>query len=117
MIINKKMLLLFLTIAFEFTTNVFAQSLPDSTIKKIDSLFLKWNTTSVPGCTVGIIRNDSIIFSKGYGMANLEYSVVNEPQTIFHMASVSKQFTGYAIALLAGQGKLTLDDDIHKWLP
>jgi CubicO group peptidase (beta-lactamase class C family) len=93
-----------------------AQSLPDSVVKKIDSFFLKWNNTYSPGCTVGIVRNDSLIFSKGYGMANLEYDIKNEPATIYHMASVSKQFTAYSIVLLAKQGKLQLDDDIHKYL-
>jgi CubicO group peptidase (beta-lactamase class C family) len=49
-------------------------------------------------------------------MANLEYNVPNEPGTIFHMASISKQFTAYSIVLLARQGKLNLEDDIHKYL-
>jgi len=93
-----------------------AQPIPDSTLKKIDSLFTKWSKDDSPGCTVGIVRNDSIIFSKGYGMANLEYAIPNTPATIFHMASVSKQFTGYAIVLLAGLGKLQLDDDVRKYL-
>lgn len=117
MIMNKRLLVIILTIIFDCTIKTFAQSLPDSTIKKIDSLFLKWNTANSPGCTVGIVRNDSLIFSKGYGMANLEYAIPNEPQTLYHMASVSKQFTAFSIVLLARQGKLKFDDDIHKWLP
>ena len=98
-------------------TKTFAQSLPDSTIKKIDKLFQMWNTTYSPGCTIGIIRNDSLIFAKGYGLANLEYAIPNKPETPFHMASISKQFTAYSIVLLARQGKLNLDDDVRKWLP
>lgn len=93
-----------------------SQSLPDSTLKKLEQLFAKWNTPNSPGCAAGIIRNDSLIFSKGYGMANLEYSIPNSPATIFHMASVSKQFTAFSIVLLARQGKLQLDDDIRKYL-
>ncbi|WP_183567632.1 serine hydrolase domain-containing protein [Mucilaginibacter sp. SP1R1] len=50
-------------------------------------------------------------------MANLEYTIPNLPETIYHLASVSKQFTAYAIILLAQQGKLNLDDDIRKYLP
>ena len=46
-----------------------AQSLPDSITKKIDSLFIQWNTTNTPGCAIGIVRNDSLIYAKGYGMA------------------------------------------------
>ncbi len=91
--------------------------LPDSMLRKIDRLFEKWDSDHSPGVTVGIVRNDSLIFSKGYGMANLEYSVENTPASIFHVASVSKQFTAYAIALLAGQGRLKLTDDVRQYLP
>src|SRR5689334_1312957 len=94
-----------------------AQTLPDSTIKKVDSIFSKWNNTSSPGFAIGVVRNDSLIYAKGYGMANLEYGVPVSPETIFHMASVSKQFTAYSIVLLAEKGRLQLEDDIHKYLP
>ncbi len=96
---------------------VSAQVLPDSTIKKIDQLFDKWPGNNGPGYTIGIVRNDSLIYAKGYGMANLEYAIPNKPETIYHMASVSKQFTAYCIMLLEEQGKLKLDDDIRKYLP
>jgi CubicO group peptidase (beta-lactamase class C family) len=94
-----------------------AQTLPDSVVKRIDALFSRWNIPTSPGCVIGVIRNDSLIYAKGYGMANLEYGIPNSPETIFHMASVSKQFTAYCIVLLAKQGRLNLDDDIHKYLP
>jgi CubicO group peptidase (beta-lactamase class C family) len=93
-----------------------AQTLADSTIKKIDGLFALWNNAKTPGCSIGIVRDDSLIYAKGYGMSNLEYDIPITPATIFHMASVSKQFTAYSIVLLARQGKLSLDDDIHKYL-
>ena len=116
MIINKRILVIILTIIFECTIKTFAQSLPDSTIKKIDSLFLKWNTANSPGCTVGIVRNDSLIFSKGFGMANLEYNVPNTPTTLYDVGSISKQFTAYCIVLLAQQHKLNLDNDVRKYI-
>lgn len=97
--------------------SISAQTLPDSVIKRIDALFSRWNTPTSPGCVIGFIRNDSLIYAKGYGMANLEYAIPNSPETIFHMASVSKQFTAYSIVLLAKQGRLNLDDDVHKYLP
>lgn len=115
--INKKKLLLFLITSIGISIKVFSQSLPDSIIKSIDSLYTKWNTSTSPGCAVGILRNDSLIFSKGYGIANLENEVPITSKTIFYMASVSKQFTGYCIVLLARQGKLKLDEDIHVYLP
>ena len=101
---------------FSLLTTGVAQTLPPTVTNKIDSIFRKWDRTSTPGCAVGIVRNDSLIFSKGYGIANLEYGVPISPTTIFHMASVSKQFTAYSIVLLARQGKLNLDDDIWKYL-
>ena len=110
---KKSLLVIYLVVA---SAGSFAQSVPDSITKKIDSIFAQWNNTHTPGCVVGVIRNDSLIFSKGYGMANLEYSIPNSPATIFHMASISKQFTAYSIVQLAKAGKLNLDDDIRKYL-
>jgi CubicO group peptidase (beta-lactamase class C family) len=95
----------------------YSQKLPDTVVSRIDNLFQKWDKTSVPGCAIGIVRNDTLIYAKGYGMANLENGIPISPETVFYMASVSKQFTGYSIILLARQGKLTLDDDIRKYLP
>jgi CubicO group peptidase (beta-lactamase class C family) len=103
--------------SFIVTIKLNAQPLPDSIIKKIDGFFEKWNNTTSPGYAIGVVRNDSLIYAKGYGMANLEYGVAITPETIFHMASISKQFTAYSIVLLAKQGKLNLDDDIRKYLP
>ncbi len=80
-------------------TTITGQAIPDSFSKKIDSLFTKWNSLNSPGCTIGIVRNDSLLYAKGYGMANLEYAIPNTSATIFHMASVSKQFTAWAIIL------------------
>ena len=108
--------LFLLVVAFILPNSLSAQALPDSIVTKINALFDKWNKPNSPGCAVGIVRNDSLIFSKGYGMANLEYGILNSDETIFHMASVSKQFTAFAIVLLARQGKLQLDDDIRKYL-
>src|SRR5688500_14726067 len=107
-------------LVFVGTINIYCQSLPDSTIIKIDSLFKKWDNKNTPGCAIGIVRNDSLIYAKGYGMANLEYGIPISPETIFHMASISKQFTAYAIVLLAKQGRLQLDHEVRKylsWLP
>jgi len=98
-------------------STAFSQTLASDTAKRIDSLFKRWDNTSSPGCAIGIVRNDSLIYAKGYGMANLEYGIPITPEIIFHMASISKQFTAYSIVLLASEGKLNLDDDIHKYLP
>ena len=54
---------------------------------------------------------------KAYGMADLEHDVRNTPDTIFEAGSVSKQFTAMAVQLLAGDGKLSLDDPVRKYIP
>ncbi|MEQ9375134.1 MAG: serine hydrolase domain-containing protein [Imperialibacter sp.] len=86
---------------------------------KIDQLmkFALGPDEAVPGATVAVVEDGKVTFSKGYGYANLEYDIKNTPTTIFHVASVSKQFTGFAIAMLADQGKISMDDDIRKYLP
>ncbi|MEJ0102849.1 MAG: serine hydrolase [Bacteroidota bacterium] len=115
--LNERKCIALIIVTLLTITNLPAQTIPDSITKKIDSLFIKWSTANSPGCTIGIVRNDSLIYAKGYGSANLEYAIPNTPETIFHMASVSKQFTAWSIILLARDGKLNLDDDIHKYLP
>ena len=109
--------IIFVLIFFVFHLNeITAQAIPDSIIKKIDHLFMPWNSKNTPGCAIGIVRNDELIYKAGYGMANLEYEIPNTSNTIYHIASVSKQFTAYCIVLLAKEGKLNLDDDIKKYL-
>lgn len=95
----------------------YAQPIPDSTAQRIDKIFSLWNNPQTPGVAIGVVRNDSLIYSKGYGMSNLEYSIPISPETIFHMASVSKQFAAYSIVLLARQGRLKLEDDVRQYLP
>jgi CubicO group peptidase (beta-lactamase class C family) len=83
----------------------------------VDMIFNKAIKKGTPGAALAVIQNGSVIYKKGYGVANMEYDVPITPSTIFHVASVSKQFTAFAVAMLADQGKLSLDDDIHKHLP
>ncbi|MBK7833646.1 MAG: serine hydrolase [Gemmatimonadetes bacterium] len=93
-----------------------AQSLPDSTVRRIDQLFARFDSTT-PGCIVGVGRNGAAVFKRGYGMANLEYRVPLTGESISESGSVAKQFTAAAVALLQLEGKLSLDDDIRKYLP
>ncbi len=84
--------------------------------KRIDALFSNYNSKT-PGVAVAVVKDGKIIFKKGYGMANLEYDVSITPSTVFHIASVSKQFTTFSILLLEKEGKLSLDDDVRKYIP
>jgi CubicO group peptidase (beta-lactamase class C family) len=82
-----------------------------------DKIFAQWNSTHTPGCAVGVARNGTPIFTRGYGMADLENGTPITPQTILESGSVAKQFTATAILLLVGEGKIRLDDDVRKYVP
>lgn len=93
------------------------QSLSEAMEKKIGVIFEQYDNKTAPGCAVLIVKEGRIVFSKGYGMANLEDGVPVTPATVFDIASVSKQFTGYAISTLIGEGRISANDEIHKYLP
>lgn len=84
--------------------------------KKIDSLFVSYNSQT-PGATVAIVKDGKIIFKKGYGMADLDHDIPITPRTVFNIASVSKQFTAFAIYLLENEGKISFEDDVKKYIP
>ena len=85
--------------------------------EKINAHFKKEYTTNSGGAAIAVVKNGEIIFENASGMANLEYEIPNTVNTIFHAASLSKQFTAYSILLLEQEGKLSLDDDIRTYIP
>jgi len=94
-----------------------AQTISPGQSAQIDKVFEKWNRTDSPGCALGVYKDGQIVYKHGYGMANLNDDVTIAPETVFHVASMSKQFTAASILLLQQQGKLSIDDDIHKYIP
>jgi CubicO group peptidase (beta-lactamase class C family) len=70
-----------------------------------------------PGAVVGVMKGGKLTFVKGYGSANLSYGIPFTPETPTNIGSSSKQFTGFALCLLASRGKLSLDDDVRKYIP
>lgn len=99
------------------TSSAWAQQPANDSMRvAINRVFAPWTSSNGPGCAVGVSRNGSVMFENGYGMANLEHDIPITPSTIFHVASVSKQFTAAAIMLLVADGKLSLDDDIRKYV-
>jgi CubicO group peptidase (beta-lactamase class C family) len=90
--------------------------LSDSTRVALNRVFAPWTASDGPGCAVGASRDGRPVFENGYGMANLELDAPITPASIFHVASVSKQFTAMAVLLLARDGKLSLDDDIRRYV-
>jgi CubicO group peptidase (beta-lactamase class C family) len=83
----------------------------------IDSIFAEWDRPGVPGCALGIIKDGELIYARGYGMANLEYDIPNEKQSVFRIASTSKQFTAACIMILVQQGRLELDNTLDQFFP
>jgi len=94
-----------------------SQIIPASQQAQIDSIFKQYSQAGSPGVAVLIVKDGNVVFKKGYGLANLEFDIPISPATVFDIASVSKQFTGFAVSTLIQQGKISPDDDIHKYLP
>jgi len=95
---------------------IYGQTTENAIDKQIDRLFAGYSRAT-PGVAVAVVRDGKVIFKKGYGAANLEYDLPVTSKTVFLIASVSKQFTAFAIYLLEKQGKISLEDDIRKYLP
>jgi len=93
-----------------------AKAGPDALRDQTDKVFAKWDSTVTPGCALSVMKEGQIVYKRGYGMADLDHDVAITPATVFHVASISKQFTAAAILLLAHDGKLSLDDDVHKYI-
>ncbi len=116
--------LIFIAIFLLFTDHAdtgFAQNkpqlLPPDVAARVDGVFEKWDKPNTPGCALGVYKDGRIVYKRGYGMADLNNDVPITPGTVFHVASMSKQFTAASMVLLAQQGKLSLDDDVRKYLP
>lgn len=90
---------------------------PDSLRTRVDAVFTGWDRSNSPGCALGISEQGKVVYERGYGMSDLQHALAIVPQSIFHVASVSKQFTAFAVAMLAQDGKLSLDDDVRKHIP
>jgi CubicO group peptidase (beta-lactamase class C family) len=84
---------------------------------RIDQVFAEYSAAGSPGACVSVIRDGEVVFSKGYGLANLELEVPVTPKSVFYLGSVSKQFVAAAVVLLEQEGTLSFDDDIRTYVP
>ena len=91
-----------------------AQTTPD---RAADAIFAQWAKPGSAGCALGVLKDGKPLYVQGYGRADIEHAVPITASTVFHIASLSKQFTAFAIYLLEQEGRLSLDDDIRKYLP
>jgi len=93
---------------------LFGQSSP---VARLDSVFATHRGTDRPGCAVAVSRNGELLAARGYGMADLAQGLAITPNSVFHIASVSKEFTAMSLVLLAASGRISLDDDVRKYVP
>ncbi|MEP1448206.1 MAG: serine hydrolase domain-containing protein [Paraglaciecola sp.] len=84
---------------------------------KVDQYLARWDSATSPGLAIAVIKNGKLVHSNGFGLANLEYNIPITAQTVFDVASISKQFTAFSILLLADEGKLSLEDSLKLHLP
>lgn len=89
---------------------------PEAT-RAIDAVFSNYDSRVSPGCATAVVRDGAIVFEKGYGMSDFQHDVPITPASIFHVASISKQFAAMSIVLLARDGLLGLDDDVRRHVP
>lgn len=96
-----------------------APSAPDASgaTDALDKLVAKYEGQVGPGVEVLVVQDGKELYRRSAGMANVEYKIPITPDSVFHIASVSKQFTAYAVCLLEQEGKLKWEDDVHKYLP
>jgi len=94
-----------------------ARPVPDEKARRVDALFQNLNTRPGPGMAIVVVRDGKVILRRGYGFASIEHRAPITPATVFDVASISKQFTGLAVAMLVSEGKIALADDVRRYVP
>jgi CubicO group peptidase (beta-lactamase class C family) len=100
-----------------FSSPVRGDEKSDPTATAVDTVFADFAKPDSPGCSLAVARDGRLLYAKSYGMANLELEVPLSPFSVFDIGSTSKQFTAASILLLEKQGKLSIADDVHQYLP
>ncbi|MGI9137408.1 MAG: serine hydrolase domain-containing protein [Sediminibacterium sp.] len=85
--------------------------------KSIDDILVAYQSTDKPGASVLVLKDDKIVFKKGYGLSNVSTNETINPTTNFRLASVTKQFTAMSILLLVQKGRIKLEDPLKKYFP
>jgi N-acyl-D-amino-acid deacylase len=89
---------------------------PTSLAGRVDAVFRRFDRRDTPGCALAVMRGGAVVYQRGYGMASLELGVKITPETVFDIGSVAKQFAAASVLLLSRQGRLSLDDDVRRWI-
>lgn len=85
--------------------------------QQTDRLFDFWNRLDQPGFAVVVVKDGQVVYEKVFGLACQEHGVAITPNSVFHAAVLAQPFVGQAVAKLEDQGKLSLDDDVRKYIP
>ena len=99
-------------------THASAETTPTSDVtQKLDALVASYFPVDEPGAAILVRKGDQVLLRKGYGMAEVELGVAMRPEMIFRIGSVTKQFTAAAVMMLVDEGKVSLQDDVRKYVP
>src|ERR1043166_9236096 len=94
-----------------------AQTRPTELSDRVDAIAKQLLSRHTAGVSIAVATDDRLILARGYGMANLEHSVAVTPETVFHIASISKNILAAVVLQLVDEGKLRQDDDVTKYVP
>src|SRR5256884_8046603 len=106
-----------ITLTVLFATTLISNAWTEQIATEVDNVFADLQKPGSPGCALGVYRDGKVIYSKGYGLASVELDAPITPETVFDIGSTSKQFTASSILLLERQGKLSVSDDVRKYIP
>lgn len=97
--------------------NCFGQTKQDKhLIKNLDQLISEKYNSVAPGCAILISKKGQVIYKKSFGIANLELNVPLRQEMVFRIGSMTKQYTAIATLQLAEKGKISLQDNIEKFI-
>jgi CubicO group peptidase (beta-lactamase class C family) len=102
---------------FVLVLSISAAFAADDRSQQINQLFAAFDKPGSPGCSAGVIRDGNFIYQGSFGEASLELGVPLTSASVFYLGSIAKQFTAASIVLAAEQKRLSLDDDVRKYLP
>ena len=102
---------------FAFGQSADKKETPLSPNARMDKLFDFWNRLDQPGFAVVVVKEGQVVYQNVFGLACQEHGVAITPKTVFNIATAAQPFVGMAVALLENEGKLSLDDDVRKYIP
>src|SRR5438445_3007807 len=109
--------LLAIVVVFSGSVAAAGNTADEKKAEAVDEIFVDMTKPGSPGCALGVYRDGMMIYSKGYGLADVEQNVPIRAQSVFDIGWTSKQFTAASILLLEKQGKLSVNDDVRKYIP